>query len=395
MKIAWLHTHFINWMGGTKFIFEVIKSISKVSGVEIEVFVEKTSGFAKEQYIEIGVPIHITTDVSSSDFYYWPLLLKYIRKNRAILSDKIAKFDIAIASMFPMNAVIAKLPIRKVQYCFEPYSVFYDREMIKGLPLFHLKRWAAPFFSTLFKRLDIESTRTMEIVFTLNEVTRSTLKEIYEVDAIPTFAGIDLNVFKPTLSQTLMNEYEGKRILIHSTDFTPIKGTNLIIQALPMIVDEFNNALLLITSTVQNEKEKERLLKQARNLGIEQNIKFLGFLPYDQLPAYYSLAEVLLQAGVGVMAGATSMSLPVKEAMACGTPAIRHPVTNEDVEDNISGYLVDATDTKRYAEAVRKILKDRKKTELMGSSARETVVSKYSWDSVRDIILTNLEKLLL
>lgn len=395
MKIAWLHTHFINWNGGSKFIFEVIKSISKVPGIEIEVFVEKTSEFARDQYAEIGVPIHITTGVSSSSFYYWPLLLKYIKNNRTILSEKIAKFDIAVANMFPMNAVISKLPIHRVQYCFEPYSVFHDREMINGLPLSNLKRWAAPFFSTLYKRLDIESTRAMEIVFTLNEITKSTIKEIYGVNATPTFAGIDLNLFKPTLSQTLMKEYEGKRILIHSTDFTPIKGTHLIIQALPMIVNEFNNVLLLITNTVQNKRGELRLLKQACNLGIEKNIKFLGFLPYDQLPAYYSLAEVLLQAGVGVMAGATSMSLPVKEAMACGTPAIRHPVTNEDVEDNISGYLVDATDTKRYAEAVRKILKDRKKTELMGSSARETIVSKYSWDSVRDIILTNLEKLLL
>jgi glycosyltransferase involved in cell wall biosynthesis len=52
-------------------------------------------------------------------------------------------------------------------------------------------------------------------------------------------------------------------------------------------------------------------------LGLEHRVRFTGYVPFDDLPAVYSLAEMLvfpsLYEGFG---------LPVIEAMACGTPVV-------------------------------------------------------------------------
>jgi len=37
-KLAWVHSHFYNWMGGTKFILEVVKRLKK--DMDVEIFIQ-------------------------------------------------------------------------------------------------------------------------------------------------------------------------------------------------------------------------------------------------------------------------------------------------------------------------------------------------------------------
>jgi glycosyltransferase involved in cell wall biosynthesis len=132
------------------------------------------------------------------------------------------------------------------------------------------------------------------------------------------------------------------------------------------------------------------MMSQARDLGIEDQTKYLGFVDYEDLPRYYSLADVLLQTGTSVNSGATSMSLPVKEALACGTAVIRSHATDEDVDDGVSGYLVDPADSATTGTRLAELLGDRSRARAFGEAGRGKIAELYRWDRVVDLVERSL-----
>jgi glycosyltransferase involved in cell wall biosynthesis len=86
---------------------------------------------------------------------------------------------------------------------------------------------------------------------------------------------------------------------------------------------------------------------RVQELGLEQNVIFTGFVPDDDLPALYSLAEAFvfpsLYEGLG---------LPVLEAMACGAPTICSDVSSLPEVAGDAALLVAPTDVRGWAEAM-------------------------------------------
>jgi glycosyltransferase involved in cell wall biosynthesis len=148
---------------------------------------------------------------------------------------------------------------------------------------------------------------------------------------------------------------------------------------------------MAITSTREDQPELDRLMSRAATLGVADKITYLGFLPFADLPRLYSVADVLLQTGTSAVSGATTMSLPVKEALACGTPVVRSGVTGEDVEDGISGYLVDPTDSATTGARLATILGDKGLATAMGEAGLKRITSMYTWDRVVDVVENALE----
>jgi len=385
-KILWMHSHFKFWMGGTKLIYQLTSRINE--HIPVKVVVEDYSDYAEKIYAEKNMTLIKTTGVTSTMPLYWANLNHYLRKNREILKKHIDKDTILMSSMFPMNAVLNAFANPKYQYIFEPFAFIHDKDMVSGLPL--ARRLFCAYVRTFYKQLDISTTQKSDKIFTLNEITSQSIKRIYDCESIPTYTGIDLDFFSPTPNAKLKRAYADRRVLIHATDFTPVKGTDHLLKPLSIVKKKYPNVLLLITSTLDNPKALRELYKKAAAAGVRENIEYLGFLPYRELPEYYTVAEALLQSGIGATAGATSFSLPVKEAMSCGTPVIRHPITQEDVEDGVSGLLIDVQEAEKYADGIIQLLDEPETSARMGRRAREKIVATFNWGSVIDTLLDNM-----
>ena len=150
-------------------------------------------------------------------------------------------------------------------------------------------------------------------------------------------------------------------------------------------------ARLLITSTIDDGAGIAAMRAQAEALGIADRVEYLGFVSYADLPRYYALADVLLQTGTSLNSGATSMSLPVKEALACGTAVIRSHATDEDVEDGISGYLVDPADTRTTGARLGELLRDPARAAAFGRAGHERVSGLYRWEKVVDAVCVAID----
>ncbi|OGG11324.1 hypothetical protein A2Z00_02510 [Candidatus Gottesmanbacteria bacterium RBG_13_45_10] len=75
--------------------------------------------------------------------------------------------------------------------------------------------------------------------------------------------------------------------------------------------------------TGQNIPEKQEIYRLIHDLGLEKRIKFLGYVPDEDLSHLYSAASVYVQPSF-----AEGFGLPVLEAMACGCPVIASKATS-------------------------------------------------------------------
>jgi glycosyltransferase involved in cell wall biosynthesis len=144
-------------------------------------------------------------------------------------------------------------------------------------------------------------------------------------------------------------------------------------------------------STYDDKQAKTNLIERAHQLGVGDNIEFLPFLKEEMLPYYYSMADVVAQPSL-----CEAASLPIKEAMACGTPVIGsyEDGSREDIGESQAGFLVHNGDVNELAKHLITILKDEKLAAIMGEKGRQRAVAALSWERVVDVIwnVINVER---
>jgi glycosyltransferase involved in cell wall biosynthesis len=122
-------------------------------------------------------------------------------------------------------------------------------------------------------------------------------------------------------------------------------------------------------------------LQLVQALGLEGRVRFLGYVPDDDLPALYSGATLLafpsLYEGFG---------LPVLEAMACGTPVVTSNVSGTAEAAGDAALLVDPRDAQALAEAMAWLLRDETLRRELRSRGLERA-AQFTWQrTARDTL---------
>jgi D-inositol-3-phosphate glycosyltransferase len=107
------------------------------------------------------------------------------------------------------------------------------------------------------------------------------------------------------------------------------------------------------------------------------DIYFLGFLPEEVIPFYYSMADIFITYSYA----AEGFGLTPVEAIACGTPVICSslPAFKEVLQDNAI-YVPPKSPSLLAAEIINLINDEDKRTEMVNKA--QHFIRRYSWDSV-------------
>lgn len=390
-RVAWLHSHFLLWSGGTKFVYEVAKRLSKEFPVDI--YVERCSPELAEMFEAAGLVVREINSRSSTSAAYWLLFPFYFFRDVRKIKKIRTEYPLMICSIFPMNHAAGKAGVKYLSYVLEPYAFFHDREMIAGYPLW--KRLALHLLSALYRSWDVRGVRNAEEVMTINSGTAECVKRLYGRDPSLSLLGVDAGLFSPKqglpLYEKIRSRYAGRKLIIHSTDFTPLKRTWDAVKIVEKIRKEMPEVKLLITQSHAYPEESARLSKYLRDSFLEDHVEITGFIPHEELPFYYSAADIALYTGIGSGAGAASLF--VLECMACGTPAVRTDLAKDEVEHNVNGFLYRAGDEGSPENYVLTLLRDEKLRGQFSEKARRKVLDLYNWDTVAQRFLTILKKM--
>jgi glycosyltransferase involved in cell wall biosynthesis len=401
IKIALIHPHFRFWMGGSRFVFELAKEIkaNKKFNQLYEPLVIVNQGNQKfiEQFENVGIKIYqINKLACTNDIWYWIffpfwLIFEIIKTIQIIKKEKVEKL---IAFLFPPNLtsfIISK--IMKVDYyfyCYEPFPFFHNKKYIREQKF--PKDLIYKTLSFLYGWLDVLAVKKAKKIFTLNKVTKAMTKKVYKKDSIVTWMGVNTDFFKHVSENQnyYLKKYPYRLIISHSTDYTTAKKTDLAIKTINLLIKKYKKIFLLITSTQPNNPNKKKYLDLVDKLKLKNNVVFLDLIDLKLLPHLYSASIAYLSTSYDKMMGTSSSNLPVKEAMSCETPVLRANITDEDVIDGETGFLIKPQDIKNTAKKIEYLIKNPTKRKAMGKKAREFIKKRFNWYNVTDNIIKNL-----
>jgi glycosyltransferase involved in cell wall biosynthesis len=163
--------------------------------------------------------------------------------------------------------------------------------------------------------------------------------------------GVDLKLFAPqdrAVARRELGLNADGPIVLSVGSLIPVKAVDLVVRA----VSALAKATLVI---VGDGPKRPALQRLARDLSLEQRVRFLGSMAPARLASAYNAADVLVLASV--REGFPNVLL---EALACGTPVVATAVGGmpEIVREPAAGRLVQERTPEAIAAALRAVLAD-------------------------------------
>lgn len=154
----------------------------------------------------------------------------------------------------------------------------------------------------------------------------------------------------------------------------PVKGHRYLLEAVPQIVKTCPSTVFLFAGRGDCETA---LREQARTLGLEARVRFLGLR--QDVPTLLELGDVFVQPSLS-----EGLSIAILEAMAAARPVVTTRVGGnpELVVEGETGLLVEPADAAGLASAVTRILADPAEGRRLGANGLARVRSRFSIETM-------------
>jgi D-inositol-3-phosphate glycosyltransferase len=180
------------------------------------------------------------------------------------------------------------------------------------------------------------------------------------------------------------------KIILFVGRIDPLKGLDKLIKALPYLRHIQGLRLVVIGGGEHSQHEIERLRKLACDFKIQEAVTFLGLAKHEQLPYFYSAADVCV-----VPSYYESFGLVALESLACGTPVVATDVGNlkSIIRQGKTGYVLKDNAPHRLADKIALLL-SRSNTDTKSARLIRATVSKFSWSDIAEAIIRDCQVVL-
>lgn len=188
--------------------------------------------------------------------------------------------------------------------------------------------------------------------------------------------GVNLKLFKPTQKEAArrMLDMNGDKVILFVGRIEPLKGIDRLLMAMSYLKQWPRLRLIIIGGDSSSRLELAKLKALAQELKIESSVSFLGSVPQERLPLFYSAADACV-----VPSYYESFCLVILESLACGTPVVATSVgaASNLIRQGESGYLVADNAPPGLAQKIDRLLSAKNGAGHAGS-IRESVV-RFDW----------------
>jgi len=199
--------------------------------------------------------------------------------------------------------------------------------------------------------------------------------------------GIDLEHFSPDVAP--IEEFcDGKQNILFLGRLERRKGLIYLLKAYQQVKQEIPDSRLIVVGPGSSPRKKHEKWVMKNGL---QDVVFIGYVPYTNLPRYYQTADVFCSPATG----RESQGIVLLEGMAVGKPIV---ATNIDgfasvVTHGEEGLLVLPKDSRGLAQALISLLSDETLRQQMKARGR-LKAEEYSWEHVAQRVFDYYERVI-
>jgi glycosyltransferase involved in cell wall biosynthesis len=159
----------------------------------------------------------------------------------------------------------------------------------------------------------------------------------------------------------------------------PRKQVDVLLRAVARLREPMPEVRLLIVGSGESAgplDQTPRLARLSHELGLEAAVRFVGWLPNEQLRGAYAAADAF-----ALPSSSEAQGIVALEAMACGLPVVASRVGGllGTIDDEQSGFLVPAGDVEALAARLAQVLGQPALRAAVGDAARRAVETRFTW----------------
>lgn len=196
---------------------------------------------------------------------------------------------------------------------------------------------------------------------------------------------INSDHFKPKENKEL-GTLSNTPILLYHGRVDKRKGVLELIEAINQLVRMKINLVLHISGIGPDLEEAKKLV---HDLNLDHSIKFLGYVPYQDVPSIYQQADIFVSP-----TWSEGFSNTILEAMACGLPIVAAKSIGvvDCLTDGENALLHKTHDVNDLCQKLITILQDQPLRLKFASNALNEIATKYKWEKIAVVLESLLTK---
>lgn len=341
--------------GGAKtHIFSLMKGLQNIIEPKIICFIEDTF---YEDAVKEGINIEVIPQKRRSD-------MSVVKKIAGIVKDE--NYDIVHCHGARANTIAvflkSKIDVPMITTIHSDYLLDFKDNFYKDLIFTPINTFA-------LKRFDyyVAVTENFKEMLVSRGFDR---KKIYTL-----YNGIDMESYpeiipKDEFLKRYDIDYKDKFIVGQAARLDAVKNVKMTIKALGEISKVRKDILILIAG---DGEEMEELKALAKSLGIEENVKFLGFVKENH--SFFNAIDVNILTSIS-----ESFPYVILESAKMKKPTIATDVggISELIRDGKDGYLIQTDNEKMLSEKIQYLADNRDLAKEMGESIYNRVKESFS-----------------
>lgn len=230
-------------------------------------------------------------------------------------------------------------------------------------------------YRSLLPLLVAQSSAVTAVSSALRNAALAHIKDDPSIQVIPNFTEVDprASSLGKCLRRNLFGAEANHPLLVHSSNFRPVKRTPDLIPLFARLRQSLPAKLLLIGQGAQLNLVRTLAAQHA----LEKDIHFLG--PVRYIAPYMAMGDFFL-----LPSEQEAFGLAALEAMAYGLPVIGTRVggIHELVEEGVTGLLYPVGATEQMADGILDLLKEPTRLKEMRKAAKERVTTHFAAEKV-------------
>ncbi len=393
MRIVNLYARFKTLSGGPVFLLHLAREVTR-KGHTFEILTRAVSDRCRPAVPE-GVRVRVPRGMgwttgwqlvdSFLDLLFAALLGFCVPRDIDVL---VIHSDAALPALFTYR-VLRRGRARCVYYCYQPTQFAYNLTWEKArayAPLGYLIPLVAP----LYRWFDAVSARQADAIIAFSTAYQDRCRRLYRTEKVFLAApGVDVSNVARADGESVRARLglgEGEAMVLTVNKLIVQKNVDLLVRAARLLRDQ---GVRVRTVVVGDGPEKPRLERLSRDLGVERDVVFTGFLrDWGEVCDHYAACDVYVFLEKDVPFGMT-----VLEAGAFGKPsvAVGSGGALDTVRDGVSGLLVsDRLDEAQVASCIAALVSDASRRRQMGGEARR-MSARFTWERCADDFLLALD----